>query len=304
MTRSTLNAEAASFSILSAKVWLAPYALVVSTLYLWGYWGTFGINVLDYIGIADIVKAAVYPVLSAFLLVAVGAVLGEVLTSDLKPGGGGDTVIGRWLRKNERLLIVVFAGIFIAVLFSDWVHRWLVLSVFLAGPVYLRLKTSSLLSKEIPSDGARSVIIFLLILLGPFALTRGTQVAHAVIDGSKYQAVRSDLPVKEPLDRALMPVPFRFLGKLGDRFAVYDPVQNRVSLIAASELKVVTLTVSPYPGPHPEIGATPTASSLSAVSSVAPDAAMPAGASAASAVNSASAAIPSPAPMSVSRSTR
>ena len=73
------------------------YFLAVGVLYLWGYWPSFGVNVLEYAGLTDIIKTAAYPVASLFVFFAVGAVFGELLASDaLPPGGGAGTCARCW----------------------------------------------------------------------------------------------------------------------------------------------------------------------------------------------------------------
>jgi len=48
--------------------WSTAYVVVVAVLYLWGYWSPFNINVLEYLSLADVVKAAAYPLASVFFL--------------------------------------------------------------------------------------------------------------------------------------------------------------------------------------------------------------------------------------------
>lgn len=45
-----------------------PYAIGVSVLYLFGYWGTFQINPLEYAGVGDLVKLAAYPLATVLVL--------------------------------------------------------------------------------------------------------------------------------------------------------------------------------------------------------------------------------------------
>jgi hypothetical protein len=48
----------------------APYFLGVSALYLFGFWEWFGVNPLEYVGLADLTKLALYPLLVSFALSA------------------------------------------------------------------------------------------------------------------------------------------------------------------------------------------------------------------------------------------
>ncbi|KAI1694433.1 hypothetical protein Ddc_22133 [Ditylenchus destructor] len=217
---------------------------MVSTLYLWGYWGTFGVNVLDYIGVSDIIKAAVYPVMTAFMSLAVGALMGEFLSPKLEPGAGTDTRIGKWLHGALPILTLAYGLVMVAIVMFSWPNKWLVIGAMLAVPTYFQLQRSAFLAREIPSDRARSLVIFLLIMAAPIAYQRGRTEAVGVTEGSSYQAVVSELPTKNTFAQATPAEKPRFVGKLGDRFAMYDPVEHSVSLIASSELKVLTLVSS------------------------------------------------------------
>lgn len=302
MTTSPPASEPTSSTLLSVKVWLAPYALAVSTLYLWGYWGTFGINVLDYIGISDIIKAAVYPVMTGLMALAVGALLGELMSPRLEPGAGANTRIGKLLNDSLPLLGTAYVVLLaVAVMFS-WPNKWLVVGVLVAVPVYFQLKKSALLANEIPSDSARSITIFMLIMAVPVAFDRGRSEGSAVVDGASYQTVTSELPTKGATARLAHADKQRFIGKLGDRFAFYDPVARSVSLIAASEIKVLTLTSSSLT----ETSVAATATQLSA-GSAASSAASAGGASAranATPPGSAGVQVPGPQPESASKASQ
>lgn len=51
---------------------VVPYALVTSLLYLFGYWSSFQINILEYISLPDVIKLAIYPLVIGALLSLVG----------------------------------------------------------------------------------------------------------------------------------------------------------------------------------------------------------------------------------------
>lgn len=42
---------------------VVPYALVVSLLYLFAYWSSFGINILQFVSFSDVIKLALYPIM-------------------------------------------------------------------------------------------------------------------------------------------------------------------------------------------------------------------------------------------------
>jgi hypothetical protein len=73
-----------------------PYFIGVGACYLFGYWGAIGVNVLEFIGFADIAKLAVYPLVAGMTFTALGAVFSEITTGKVLPIGGGEhTAVGR-----------------------------------------------------------------------------------------------------------------------------------------------------------------------------------------------------------------
>jgi len=230
-------------TFLPAKYWLGPYAIVVSSLYLWGYWGAFEVNILEYIGISEIVKAAIYPIASAFAFFAIGAVLGEALapTLHLPPGGGANTTVGKLLRSLAPILATTYLLAVTLLFLVGPVEKWRALPVLFAIAVYLPLKSTDLLRSEFKSDGARSIVVFLIAALVPFAYGRGVLEANDVLEGKKFSYSVADLPGLPVAATASPSERPRYVGKANDRYVFFDPVGKSTSFIAATELKTLTL---------------------------------------------------------------
>jgi hypothetical protein len=228
---------------LALKYWLGPYAIVVSSLYLWGYWGAFEVNILEYIGISEIVKAAIYPIASAFAFFAVGVVLGEVLapTLHLPPGGGANTTVGKLLCRLAPILVTTYLLAVTILFLVGPVEKWRTLPVLFAIAVYLPLKSTDLLRSEFKSDGARSIVVFLIAALVPFAYGRGVLEANDVVEGKKFSYSVADLPGLPVAATARPSERPRYVGKANDRYVFFDPVGKSTSFIATTELKTLTL---------------------------------------------------------------
>ena len=230
-------------NILPAKYWLGPYAIVVSSLYLWGYWGAFEVNILEYIGISEIVKAAIYPIASAFAFFAIGAVLGEALSPTLHvpQGGGANTTIGKLLRRLAPFLLTAYLLAVTLLFLAGPVEKWRALPVLFATVVYLPLKSTSFLRTEFESEGARSIAVFLIAALVPFAYGQGVLEANDVLEAKKFAYSVAELPgiavsaTAKPDERP------RYVGKANDRYVFYGPVGKSTSFVATSELKTLTL---------------------------------------------------------------
>jgi hypothetical protein len=69
-----IQAQPAKERVATYLYFSSVYAVTVGVLYLWGYWSTFGVNILEYLSLADIVKTAAYPVASVFAIMGLGRV--------------------------------------------------------------------------------------------------------------------------------------------------------------------------------------------------------------------------------------
>jgi hypothetical protein len=233
--------DPASNGVISPKYWLGPYALAVSTLYLWGYWGSFQINILEYIGIADIVKGAIYPIGSAFAFLALGVILGEIFSPNLEPGGGAHTAIGKVINRWAAPLFAVFVICVALLAIFGPVQKWKVLPFLFALAAYFPLKSSGFLRAELKSEGARSISIYLLTALIPFAYGRGALEANAVLTGAKYSYPTTTLPEISTTVGVSPQLRMRYIGKAGDRYVFFDPTNKGTSFIAMATVPNLTL---------------------------------------------------------------
>jgi hypothetical protein len=165
------------------------YFVTVGVLYLWGYWPSFGIDILEYISVAEVLKLMAYPVASAFIALAVGAAAGAYfppLQRVLPPGGGRDTPIGRILHRLAPLLGVSYILGTIALWDFGPVGKWHALPVLIALPICFVAARQGVLRSLLPHEADRWVVIFLLAALPPFAYGRGRLKAAAILDGTDY----------------------------------------------------------------------------------------------------------------------
>lgn len=67
----------------NALALVIPYAFTVSTLYLFGYWGQFNINIFEYISLSDVIKITAYQlsiyILPFVLVSAVSWLIGPIM---------------------------------------------------------------------------------------------------------------------------------------------------------------------------------------------------------------------------------
>jgi hypothetical protein len=221
--------------------WTSAYVFVVAVLYLWGYWSPFNVNVLEYLSLADVVKAAAYPLASVFVFAAVGALIGEAMFPEgfLPSGGGANTTVGIWLRKAAPIIVTAYVIATSLYLIFGSVEKWRFLPILIAIPVCFALKEAGILEPLLKSDRARTVVLFLLAALPPFAYGEGTLKAHRLLTGTDYSYVASDI-AGHPFDSSSkVETRLRYVGKAGDQYFLYAPEKRSILVIPMSEAKVL-----------------------------------------------------------------
>jgi hypothetical protein len=220
------------------------YFVVVGVLYLWGYWPTFEVNILEYAGLTDIIKTAAYPIASFFVFFALGAVTGEFLAiGDALPAGGGvNTPAGRILRTVAPYVVAAYIIGTLLFFFLGPVEKWRVLPLLVALPLYVTARRYDLLSGLVKHDNVRSTLVFLLAALPFFAYGHGRLKAAAIVSGEEFVFAISPIPgVSAPVAGPMMSNP-RYLGVAGGSVFFYMPERRSTIVVLMGDLKALELS--------------------------------------------------------------
>lgn len=223
--------------------WASAYFLSVATLYLWAYWFAFNVNVLEYVSVADIVKTAVFPIATIFVFIALGAIAGEAMfpRGFLPAGGGTNGPVGRALRRAAPVVAAVYAVSVFLLLFFGPVEKWRVLPILIAIPMSLGLKEAGLLQRVIKSDSTRTVLIFLLAALPPFAYGHGTLRANDIRSGLAFSYVASAIEGHFVDAEAPVTERLRYVGKAGETYFLFEPSSRSLLAIHHAHVKLLQL---------------------------------------------------------------
>jgi hypothetical protein len=210
-----------TFGIKDAFAVGVPYCISVGACYLFGYWGAFDINVLEFISLADIAKLAVYPVVASFGFMLTGALISQTLHAPLfPPGGGSESKVGKFGRKHWRGMVALqIAVVLLVAIFWPEPGKWFVVAS-LVSLLATPLSHSETLVQLVPDPQMRSTVLFLIILLPSSSFAYGRQQAFWVKTGASHQfvdVVRSKLSV---LSDAKNPV--AYLGLLGNTYILRE----------------------------------------------------------------------------------
>lgn len=220
------------------------YSAVVSALYLFGYWGAFDINVLEFVTLSDLLKLAIYPLLLALAFILIGLIQGQLFWGGILPvGGGADSPVGRLGRKYWRVLLYIISGIALFVaLMATFPQKWLIVA-FLLAILGTPLGYVELFIRWIPHPSVRSTILFQAVLLAGMAFAFGRINADSAQRGLAPLVVdiqRSGISMQE---RPNLPV--AYIGRIGDYFALYETSTSHIVILSGKKVDTLHLIKNP-----------------------------------------------------------
>lgn len=230
----------------SRSLWIAgAYTLLVTSLYLFGYWGRFGLNVLEFIGIGDIVSHALMPFLASIAFAVLGFVISTVdPRRDLfPPGEGADNRIGRFGRAHWRLLLTLdLWALALVAIFGPEPLRWFLVIIFIM-PVATALTHLDFLIATMPSPSVRAFVLDFSLMIAAAAFAVGRLQADSLLKGAGpllVDVVGSSLQLKSDASH-----PVSYVGHVADFFVLYDSAQSQVVILNAQKVNSLVLTKNP-----------------------------------------------------------
>lgn len=157
---------------------------------LWhiGFWSSYDINYLQYIGLTDIIKNFISPFVTSlgtvFLVIFLNSFIGRRAY-----GKGRNTDLGVVLNKGIPVFLIIY--IICSVLFVIAVGNkaWPFLPYFIAIPISLYIDRTAFLSKLINEPSVRFYVVFFLILLPLFSFCYAKDQSIRIRDNISYKRI-------------------------------------------------------------------------------------------------------------------
>jgi hypothetical protein len=239
------------------------YAFIPTALYLFGYWGTFNLNIFDFLGPTDLLTHALYPFLASILAVLLSFFIGHVairlVLFLIGVMANHEIPPSSWLRIVEpfrkfKSVIMLLAAIFmfyVIVFVPDPVRGILLLAPVLIFS--LALMELDYFDAMIPNRQVRFGVIPLILLIPFLAFAYGRSNGYAVLTGHSPLAVNVEASsLRLHADRAH---PVAYVGHLADFFILYESSDAHLVFLKEGEINSLVLFENPV--------ATSTASSTS-----------------------------------------
>jgi len=233
--------------------WLTVYAVAAGTLYLWGYWSKFHVNILEYIGLLELATAAAFPLLSASVGVVVGIILGQFFRMENMPAGGGkESTFGRFLNRQAKLLLFIYLAIVLVgfSLVGTADARAFVVPLALSPLIIFSISQRDFLSDVIGDPNTRTIVISILTLILCSAFGQGRNRAADIVSGRSYFAIESESLVHLSSKYVGQAGEFKYLGHAGDYVFALEPNSSLLIIRAETIPSLVLLyrtTTRPWP---------------------------------------------------------
>lgn len=223
-----------------------PYTVLLGLAYLWAYWSTFGISILEFLTLGDIFRLAAFPVAAVALVAGVGALLGEFTPITISE----DRKLRIALTKGRVFVLMLLVTIFMFGLaaFTSSPNAWAFAVVLLGLPASAAFVY---LFRGVPlvptwAVGVLSVVLGMLPFMAGYS---GAAMADDVRTGERFSAVVSQVLGLPSTSGKLEDVP-RFLGHAGERYFLWLPATRAAVILDKDQAKTLIISRVRLSEPH------------------------------------------------------
>lgn len=227
---------------------LFPFALLISTVYYYSYWGTFKINVFLFLEIQDIIMGAAYPLIGSACLVILYVLLNSAALHT--PSFTKFARITLFMSKRPRfklarsIFLLAFLSIISVLLVVDfrttdlsYVSAYLVLFIVLSICASALLIIYGIGEEVIKSRFLRFMLSAGMFLMLSLSFWSGNVSGAKVIDGHSYDF--TTLPLEGSASNEGQKV--KFLGQAGDYFFFLSMDNQKKYIVNRDQVKTLIL---------------------------------------------------------------
>jgi hypothetical protein len=223
--------------------------LALSVLYLFGFWESFGLNVLEFIGFSDVLAHALFPILVLIAAQVIPFVAGRLTAASRAQSPPPDALVQFGRKYWWWLAVLCVVGCFLALGLMSEPERSLISIAFLC--LFLLLLVSRAVQVgELKAE--MRPLVSLVILLTFYVFVNGRMDAYQIIDGEGALVVdrsASKLMLNSNDDNSLS-----YVGHLSDFYVLYEPKIARIIILRTD--KIGPLVMFKNPKLQPEARAT------------------------------------------------
>lgn len=209
--------------------------------YLFGYWGPLGLNVFEHIGLTDVVRLSLYPIVVSLSFLVVGMIVGNLIGPFFPPGGGQKTKFGQSVKKHEWVFWTIWAGFLVyGYIWGIEPYKWVGLAALL-GLLNVPIQNTDSMIAMFPERSFRVTLVSAALLIPSMAFAHGRIHADEVISGKAKRAIDATRIDSGLNLRATARKPIMYVGRLGDRIVLYETLSEQLVLVDEETIPVLPL---------------------------------------------------------------
>ena len=207
------------------------------------YWDTFNLNGLSYISVSDILKSAVYPIISTMIFVFIGSFIGSFTGNNPKQNNYESYYDDGNISKLFLFIILVsfVAWIFLIffILSFKFEYKWFIWAYVASFPLFMVIGEDKILTKVISDRNYRIVIADFIIYLPFLAFASGKYKSEQIQNNSKYTySTRSHI---NPVNNLIFMDTIKYLGNTDKNFIFTDLNNKSIFIIKSDNIDTLIL---------------------------------------------------------------
>ncbi len=210
------------------------FSLVVAVCYLWGYWGTFDIDIMYYLDLSELIVMSAVPLLGICVMLILCISISSILNID-STAAANSSVLGSFLRPELIYSISLLAIIIIVIIGGT--AQWLLLAIPFALFLTTFIVANGSIFNKILENRELFFVVLIATMLPSLAFGYGKTQGLQIETGSKFQQAvlssHSELGNRSDL---------RYLGKAGEHIFLLDGTNRELIITAQNENQQLILS--------------------------------------------------------------
>jgi len=209
------------------------FSLVVAVCYLWGYWGTFDIDIMYYLDLSELIVMSAVPLLGICVMLVLCVSISSILHID-SSAGTHSSVLGSFL-KPELIYSLSLLAIIIIVIIGG-TAQWLLLAIPFALFLTTFIVANGSIFNKVLENRELFFVVLIATMLPSLAFGYGKTQGLQIETGSRFQ--QADLSNNPELNSR---VDLRYLGKAGEHIFLFDGMSRELIITSQPDNQLLVL---------------------------------------------------------------